>query len=116
MAGFGATVSRRAGWRPAWGSRPSGSTSPGETDRSSGSTLQGTLDYYFPAWQFDREGQPLPVVRRVIEAARARGLDDERLFEILSTRAGLVGGKPLAQGVQDGDEEQLLAAVRSARP
>jgi hypothetical protein len=27
-----------------------------------------------------------------------------------------VGGKPLAQGVQDGDEEQLLAAVRSARP
>jgi hypothetical protein len=75
----------------------------------------GTQDYYFPAWQFDREGQPLPVIRRVIEAARARGLGDERLFEILSTRAGLVGGKPLAQGVQDGDEEQLLAAVRSAR-
>jgi len=76
----------------------------------------GTQDYYFPAWQFDREGQPLPVVRRVITAARARGLGDERLFEILSTRAGLVGGKPLAQGVQDGDEEQLLAAVHAARP
>jgi hypothetical protein len=81
-----------------------------------GVRVPGTHDYYFPAWQFDREGQPLPVVRRVIEAARARGLNDERLFEILSTRAGLVGGKPLAQGVQDGDEEQLLAAVRSARP
>ena len=76
----------------------------------------GTQDYYFPAWQFDRAGQPLPVVRRVIEAARARGLGDERLFEILSTRSGLVGGKRLAQSVQDGDEEQLLAAVHSARP
>jgi hypothetical protein len=81
-----------------------------------GVRLPGTLDYYFPAWQFDRAGQPLPVVGRVIEAARARGLRDERLFEILSTRAGLVGGKPLAQGVQDGDEEQLLAAVYAARP
>ena len=81
-----------------------------------GVRLPGTQDYYFPAWQFDRSGQPLAIVSRVIEVARARGLADERLFEILSTRAGLVGGKPLAEAVQDGDEEQLLAAVHSARP
>lgn len=112
---------RREGFTTSWLAARLG-TQPERVDlaRRDGSILgvrsPGTQDYYFPAWQFDRAGQPLPVVRRVIEAARARGLGDERLFEILSTRAGLVGGKRLAQSVQDGDEEQLLAAVHSARP
>jgi hypothetical protein len=112
---------RRDGFSLSWlasrlGTQPERVDLARREGRILGVRLPGTQDYYFPAWQFDRAGQPLAIVARVIEVARGRGLGDERLFEILSRRAGLVGGKPLAQAVQDGDEEQLLAAIHSAHP
>lgn len=75
----------------------------------------GSQEYLFPAWQFDADLRPLPVVPRLIAAAREAGLGDERLLELLGARVGLGGSERLADLVRSGDEEQLVAAVRAAR-
>ena len=74
----------------------------------------GDQEFHYPVWQFDREGQPAPWVARVVEASREAGIPDERLYEILTMRAGVVGGRRIAELLRDGDEEAALVAIRSA--
>ena len=73
----------------------------------------GGQDYYFPVWQFDRYGQPLPWVERVVQSAREARVSEDRLYELLSMRAGVVGGRRLADLLRDGDEDAALAAIRT---
>jgi hypothetical protein len=74
----------------------------------------GSREHYYPLWQFDDEGKPLPVVRRLVVEARERGLDGNRLYEILSARAGLGGDRRLAGSLRDGRVDHVLDAIRSA--
>jgi hypothetical protein len=74
----------------------------------------GDQEFHYPVWQFDREGQPAPWVARVVETSREAGIPDERLYEILTMRAGVVGGRRIAELLRDGDEEAALVAIRSA--
>ena len=74
----------------------------------------GAHEYYYPLWQFDEEGHPLPVVRRLVVEARERGLRGNRLYEVLSARAGLGGDKRLADSLRDGRADHVLDAIRSA--
>src|SRR5918992_852476 len=60
--------------------------------------------YVYPAWQFDRGGRTLAALPRLIAAARAKGIDDERLVEILQRRSGLTG-----------DDRRLVDALRAGR-
>jgi hypothetical protein len=76
----------------------------------------GAREHYYPLWQFDEEGNPLPVVRRLVAEARERGVPSNRLYEILSARAGLGGDKRLADSLRDGRVDHVLDAIRSARP
>jgi hypothetical protein len=76
----------------------------------------GAREHYYPLWQFDEEGNPLPVVRRLVVEARERGVPSNRLYEILSARAGLGGDKRLADSLRDGRVDHVLDAIRSARP
>ena len=79
----------------------------------------GRGEYLFPAWQFGDGLEPLPLMKRVIAAARARGIAEARLYELLTMRVGLSGGddeRRLADLVREGREEQVLAAVANARP
>lgn len=76
----------------------------------------GSREHYYPLWQFDHDGQPLPVVRRLMVAARERGLSGNRLYEVLSARAGLGGDRRLADSLRDGRVDHVLDAIRSARP
>lgn len=69
-------------------------------------------EYLYPGWQFDGRGKPLPVVRDLIRTARAAGLDDAALYEVLSRRTGM-SGKRLADHVKGGDPEYVLRAVRA---
>jgi hypothetical protein len=69
-------------------------------------------EYLYPGWQFDRQGKPLPVVRDLIRTARAAGLDDNGLYEVLSRRTGM-SGRRLADHVRNGDPEYVLRAVRA---
>jgi hypothetical protein len=75
----------------------------------------GGQDYLYPAWQFDPEGKPLPVVGRLLEAARANGISDDRLYEVLTSRSGLSGTGRLADALREGREEYVLGIVRGVR-
>jgi hypothetical protein len=76
----------------------------------------GAREYYYPLWQFDDEGNPLHVVPRLVVEARERGLSGNRLYEILSARAGLGGDRRLADSLRDGRVDHVFDAIRSARP
>jgi hypothetical protein len=74
----------------------------------------GGHDYLYPAWQFAAEGRPLPVIPALIRAARGHGLTDERLYEVLTARAGISGEERLVDALRAGRESYVLAAVSSA--
>jgi hypothetical protein len=75
----------------------------------------GAREHYYPLWQFDEDGQPLPVIPRLVQEARERGMRGNRLYEILSARAGLSGDKRLADSLREGRLDHVLDAIRSAR-
>jgi hypothetical protein len=73
----------------------------------------GGRDYRYPAWQFNGGRTALPVIQELIRAARAAGVDDDGLYEILNRRSGM-GGKRLAEYLKAGDHEYVRRAVRGA--
>ena len=76
----------------------------------------GGQDYLYPAWQFAPDGKPLPVVSRLVAAGRAAGLSDERLYEVVASRAGLAGAGSdrLVDALRDGRDDYVLGVVRTA--
>jgi hypothetical protein len=75
---------------------------------------EGELDYWYPAWQWEADGVPRPIVPRMIQAAREQGLSDERLGKLLLRKSGLTSGRRVLDDLLDGRDEAVLAAVRSA--
>ena len=74
----------------------------------------GTVCRY-PAWQFDGV-RPRPLVPQIVRAAREAGLNDMRLYEVMTMRMGLGGERCLADLLVAGDDAAVLAGVRSAQP
>ena len=71
--------------------------------------------HVYPSWQFGRDGKPHAQLATLIAAARAKGLDDARLDELLTRRAGLVGAAPRpADAVRAGDIGPAFRAVAAA--
>ena len=66
-----------------------------------------------PGWQFQDDGNVTPAVARVLAAAREAGISPGQLGQNLKRRAGLSGGRTLLDSLRDGDEQQVLAALRS---
>ena len=77
---------------------------------------EGAREHYYPLWQFDDEGHPLPIVPRLVQEARDRGLRGNRLYEVLSARAGMGGDRRLADSLREGRVDHVLEAIRLARP
>jgi hypothetical protein len=75
----------------------------------------GSQAYLYPAWQFEG-GRPRPVVPRIVRAAREAGLDGMRLYEVMTMRLGLGGERRLCDLVVAGEDEAVVAGVRSAVP
>jgi hypothetical protein len=75
----------------------------------------GGQDYLYPSWQFGADGKPLPSIRRIVEAGRGAGLSDDRLYEVLTSRAGISGRETLVDALRDGREAYVVGAVRGAR-
>ncbi len=77
----------------------------------------GGGEWLYPAWQFS-DGAPRSGVSRIVTAARDRGLDEQRLYDLLTMRAGLGrrsgSERRLADLIAEGDEDQVVAAVRAA--
>jgi hypothetical protein len=90
-----------------------------ELRRRSGELLgfrdPGGQEFLYPVWQFDRDGTPFPWIARILEASRDAGIPNDRLYEVLSMRSGVVGGRRVSDLLREGDEEAALAAIRSAR-
>ena len=74
----------------------------------------GGQDYLYPAWQFAPDGTPRPVVPRLVAAGRAAGMTDERLYEVLASRAGISGSGRLTDAIREGRDDYVLGVVRSS--
>jgi len=70
--------------------------------------------FLYPAWQFAPDGKPLPVLQRLVETARAAGMSDARLYEVLAARTGISGDERLADALREGRAEYVLSVVRSS--
>jgi hypothetical protein len=71
-------------------------------------------EFLYPVWQLDRDGSPHPWVARIVQAARDAEISTDRLYEILSMRSGVVGGRRVSELLRAGDEEAAYVAIRSA--
>jgi hypothetical protein len=74
----------------------------------------GGHDYLYPAWQFAPDGKPLPVVADLVRSGRGAGMTDERLYEVLASRAGISGDERLVDALRQGREAYVLSVVRSS--
>jgi hypothetical protein len=75
----------------------------------------GSIEWRYPAWQFEA-GRPRRGVERVVAAARETGLDESRLYAVLTAPLGLreSGRKRLVDLLLEGREDEVVAAVRAA--
>jgi hypothetical protein len=75
----------------------------------------GSTEWLYPAWQFTG-GRPRRIVPRLVKAARETGLSNERLYDVLTAPLGIRGHRRLVDLVLEGRDEEVVEAVRSARP
>jgi hypothetical protein len=73
---------------------------------------EGSSQWLYPAWQF-LGGRPRSAVPRIVAAARAAGLDERRLYDVLTMRLGLGGERRLCDLLVAGDGDGVIAALRS---
>jgi hypothetical protein len=72
----------------------------------------GSLDWRYPAWQFDA-WKPRHGISRIVAAAREAGMDETRLYELMTAPLGLTGSsRRLADLLAEGREDEVVAAVR----
>ena len=76
----------------------------------------GSIEWRYPAWQFDA-GKPRRGITRVVAAAREAGVDEARLYDVLTMPLGLreSGRRRLVDLLLEGREDEVVAAVRAAR-
>ena len=74
----------------------------------------GSSEWRYPAWQFEN-GRPRAGVARVVATAKDKGIDDARLYELMTTPLGLRGdGRTLVDLLREGREDDVVAAIRSS--
>lgn len=75
----------------------------------------GSQEWLYPAWQFE-SWRPRPGVSRVVAAARQAGIDDARLYELLTAPLGMTGPRRgrLVDLLTEGREDEVIAVVRAA--
>jgi hypothetical protein len=71
----------------------------------------GSTEWLYPPWQFSGRS-PRHVVPRIVSSAREIGLDEARLYEVLTAPLGLRGNRRLVDLLLEGREEEVVEAVR----
>jgi hypothetical protein len=75
----------------------------------------GSTEWRYPAWQFEAPGRARPSIARVVAAAREVGMDELRLYDLLTAPLGLrESGRRLVDLLLEGRDDEVVAAVRSA--
>lgn len=72
--------------------------------------------YRFPSWQFGPDGRPLPSIPRIVHAARTAGLDEARLYAVMTMRLGLGSERRLVDVLREGGDDAVVAAVADSSP
>jgi hypothetical protein len=72
---------------------------------------EGSDEWLYPAWQF-AAGRVRPVVPMIVAAARANGVDERQLFDLMTVRRGLGSSETLVDLVLSGEDDRVVAAVR----
>ena len=80
-----------------------------------GVRLPGERTWRYPAWQF-QNGRPRPLVPAMVREARATGLDELRLYEVMTMRLGLGGERRLCDLLVAGEDDAVLAGIRQSTP
>ncbi|TML69161.1 MAG: hypothetical protein E6G11_09840 [Actinobacteria bacterium] len=75
----------------------------------------GSTEWLYPAWQYSGRTRRR-IIPRLVNAAREAGLDEARLYDVLTAPLGLGGRRRLADLVVEGRDEEVVEAVRSANP
>lgn len=75
----------------------------------------GSTEWRYPAWQFEA-GKPRAGVARIVQAARETGVDEGRLYGLLTAPLGLRSQtRSLVDLLREGRQDEVVAAVRAAR-
>jgi hypothetical protein len=72
----------------------------------------GSTTWLYPPWQFQGR-DPLPSVPRIVRAARESGIDESRLFTILTAPRGLGHGERVYELLREGRADDVVRLVRA---
>lgn len=72
----------------------------------------GSTEWLYPTWQFEN-GQPRHSIRRITRAAREAGIDENRLYTILSAPRGLNGHGRVYELLYEGRDDDVVELVRA---
>jgi len=75
---------------------------------------EGSTEWRYPAWQLEGMA-PRKGIARIVAAAREAGLDEARLYDLLTAPLGLrrVGRRRLVDLLLEGREDEVVEAVRA---
>jgi hypothetical protein len=74
----------------------------------------GVEEWLYSAWQFGPGGGVPHAVRRAVRTAKANGLSEARLLEVLRRRVGLMGGDRMLDLLFEGDGSRVISEIRAA--
>jgi hypothetical protein len=77
---------------------------------------EGAREHYYPVWQFDEDWRPLPIIPTLVQEAQARGLSENRLYDVLNARVGMGGRRRVGESLREGRVDHVLEAIRVANP
>jgi hypothetical protein len=72
----------------------------------------GATEWLYPTWQFEN-GRPRHSIPRVVRAAREAGIDEARLYTILSAPRGLNGHGRVYELLLEGRDDDVVELVRA---
>jgi hypothetical protein len=72
----------------------------------------GSTTWLYPSWQFNGR-EPLRSIPRIVKAARDAGIDESRLYRILTARRGLHGQGQVYELLREGRDDDVVELVRA---
>jgi hypothetical protein len=76
---------------------------------------EDSTGWAYPTWQLEGR-DPRHVVPRIVQAARESGLDETRLYDVLTAPLGLRGDRRLVDLILEGRDDEVVQAVRTTKP